>query len=435
MKQNPDQRNLLAIASSISRHLASSSSIGETAKVLVDSIHESFKFTATVFYRLERVTLAPYYTRPEQAAKRLDNLGNSYSVIPLCVLSDKKDWSTNDCSGCLGCDSYLSVSLLRRVKVTDFPGGKTKLNEFATPVGHGLKPVLIVPIGSWKTLFGALAMFTDKDRKLSQSEEFCLTIISNNAALAFKGNDLAEVLEAIGREESRGEIAREVVHTLTPEISSLAIEANLLRKSVDQISKHLGDKQLARQNVNSAIKALDAFTEGIFHQQNLLRGYEGVAQKEDDVVTEVSLSKIMYDVLSINESRANRKKITFNATVIGSEREIRGTEMDVYLIIWNLVNNAVKFTRGNRSSKIHLTLTFETRTITLSVRDEGVGISEANRPFIWQHGFSTAAPDVDRTTGGIGLATVNKLIKTINADIQVRSKVNSGSEFTLIIRQ
>jgi signal transduction histidine kinase len=68
-------------------------------------------------------------------------------------------------------------------------------------------------------------------------------------------------------------------------------------------------------------------------------------------------------------------------------------------------------------------------TVVLEVVDEGAGIAEEVLPRIFEPQFST------RSTGaGLGLAIVQRLVRSWGAEITVRSAVGSGTTVAVVLR-
>jgi signal transduction histidine kinase len=177
-------------------------------------------------------------------------------------------------------------------------------------------------------------------------------------------------------------------------------------------------------------------SDSIRQQQNLIHRYISMSRTSEGTPDEISLDKIIGDVTNINSYKASNKRITFKRNLEGTRRAVNAVEMDLYLILWNLINNAVKFSRGNKPSTITITERYTSDSVVVSIRDEGVGIKEEDKPHIWDLGFSTIAPDEKRETSGIGLAAVKELVRVIDGgNINVKSRVNAGAEFILTIAQ
>lgn len=104
----------------------------------------------------------------------------------------------------------------------------------------------------------------------------------------------------------------------------------------------------------------------------------------------------------------------------------------LFTIINNLITNAIDAIVDK--GKIHV----EGKTIgddlVLRVKDDGPGIDEEIKPHIFNPGFTTK---FDASTGiqstGIGLSHVEYIVKSLKGSIEVKSKINKGTTFTVII--
>lgn len=101
-------------------------------------------------------------------------------------------------------------------------------------------------------------------------------------------------------------------------------------------------------------------------------------------------------------------------------------------ILRNLLSNAIKFTeKGNVI--IHLEPNTE-NTLSISVTDTGIGISEDKQAAIFE-AFQQAEGGTSRKYGGtgLGLSISRELAKLVEGEIKVKSNLDKGSTFSLII--
>ena len=105
-------------------------------------------------------------------------------------------------------------------------------------------------------------------------------------------------------------------------------------------------------------------------------------------------------------------------------------EDDLYQIIFNLVENGIKYNRDN--SDLTITLSRIRDTAILKVKDEGTGIPEESLPYIFDR-FYRVDKARSRSTGGsgLGLSIVHDLVEKHQGKITVQSAVGVGSVFTL----
>ncbi len=96
------------------------------------------------------------------------------------------------------------------------------------------------------------------------------------------------------------------------------------------------------------------------------------------------------------------------------------------LMIEQLINNALKYARGK-----DIWIEFDEQSNQLYVKDNGVGISEADLPKIFDKGYSGYNGQRQSNSSGIGLFIVKQISTHTNHPVSVVSKQNEGTTFTI----
>jgi signal transduction histidine kinase len=110
--------------------------------------------------------------------------------------------------------------------------------------------------------------------------------------------------------------------------------------------------------------------------------------------------------------------------VVSDERKIRQ-------VLTNLLSNAVKFTE---SGSIVVTAHPQAGEVHIEVRDTGIGISPENLERIFDPFWQVEQSATRRFGGtGLGLGVARKLAKLLEGRLEVESRVDEGSVFTLIL--
>ena len=100
--------------------------------------------------------------------------------------------------------------------------------------------------------------------------------------------------------------------------------------------------------------------------------------------------------------------------------------------VGNLLRNAVDAMRDREHKKLSIVTTVEAGQVVIEVTDTGCGISESHLPLIFQPFFTAkAAPGSDGEPAGtgLGLYTVQELLKPYDAQIEVSSVEGEGTTF------
>ncbi|MCA9430440.1 MAG: HAMP domain-containing histidine kinase, partial [Candidatus Omnitrophica bacterium] len=101
-------------------------------------------------------------------------------------------------------------------------------------------------------------------------------------------------------------------------------------------------------------------------------------------------------------------------------------------IVLNLITNAIdavyerSLINPNPPGKIWITTYYAAETLTVCVRDNGTGISEAQQKRIWTAFYSTKGS----SGTGLGLAVTRKVIEEAGGTLVLNSTLGSGSEFS-----
>ena len=104
----------------------------------------------------------------------------------------------------------------------------------------------------------------------------------------------------------------------------------------------------------------------------------------------------------------------------------------VYQVLYNLIENAIKY--SGESRKVDVRITKSRNYIRISIRDFGIGISKKDRKRIFGQFYRVSGAGASGISGsGIGLSIVNEIIKAHNGRIELESEVGKGSVFTVYI--
>lgn len=98
----------------------------------------------------------------------------------------------------------------------------------------------------------------------------------------------------------------------------------------------------------------------------------------------------------------------------------------------NLLDNALKYTP--EGGKVHLACRAAENTVTVALRDTGMGIPVTDQPHIWERLYRG---DKSRTQRGLGLglSLVKAIVEAHNGTVAVTSDAGQGAEFVITVPQ
>jgi signal transduction histidine kinase len=271
-------------------------------------------------------------------------------------------------------------------------------------------------------------------------------------------------IDRVASEIGRGNYGERIQMDYADEIGDLATTINTMaeklekvdleRKKIDQIR----DDFLANvsHELRTPLTAMQGFLEAL--QDGLIPEdardkYYGVMYHEtihmnrmvDDIMDlvklenqEITLAKYPIDITPL------LNKVVFK---FKQEAMERGNEIQVDIrddlpkayadsyrlehIIDNLVKNAIKFTDNGR---IVLEGEKVGNQIVIQVKDNGIGISDADQELIWERFFKVDRGRSKKNNGtGLGLAIVKELVELHDGKITVESQIEQGTTFRVWI--
>lgn len=161
--------------------------------------------------------------------------------------------------------------------------------------------------------------------------------------------------------------------------------------------------------------------------ENLLEWSKIQIGKYEVNIDNIDLCDLTLNVVSAMNNLATSKDIKIEINVPRHSIIKADSEM-LKRIVSNLLSNAIKFTQ--RGGMINISAEEDDKAITLSVKDNGIGIPENRKDNIFkiETSYKREGTEGERGTG-LGLVISNELAKILNADLYFESDVNSGSSF------
>lgn len=142
----------------------------------------------------------------------------------------------------------------------------------------------------------------------------------------------------------------------------------------------------------------------------------------DDIV------KFLKECISLYKPLAESKQVNLKFYTLLPSFKMDFDDDKLQKIINNLLSNAVKFTP--KKGTIILEIKRANKELLIRVLDTGSGIESKHLPHIFNRYYKTF--DLDNNLGsGIGMALTKELVELMQGHIEVKSKINEGSEFTI----
>lgn len=150
------------------------------------------------------------------------------------------------------------------------------------------------------------------------------------------------------------------------------------------------------------------------------------------------VQELIGEVVQAYKFKAREKGISlFVQTDINLPDTIIGDSVRLLQILNNLVSNAVKYTHKGEITLRTQVVTEDDQTVSVRfmVKDTGIGILPDKQKSVFDS-FSQASTDTTRLYGGtgLGLSIAKHLVELFGGELQLRSTIGEGSEFSFAIQ-
>jgi sensor histidine kinase len=224
--------------------------------------------------------------------------------------------------------------------------------------------------------------------------------------------------------EMRNDFINNMTHELKTPISSISLAAQMLNdetvtKSSSMMS-HLGGV------INDEAKRLRFLVEKVLQMSMFER------KKAIFKMKQLDLNEMVESVANTFTLRVEHTEGKIYTEIEAVNSTIYVDEMHFQNVIFNLMDNAVKYRKPDRPINIYIRTWNDETSLYLSIRDTGVGIKKDNLKKVFEKFYRVHTGNVHDVKGfGLGLAYVKKIIDLHKGDITVESEYGKGTKFTI----
>jgi len=148
--------------------------------------------------------------------------------------------------------------------------------------------------------------------------------------------------------------------------------------------------------------------------------------------TQVDLQQIVQRVCDNLQAVAQGHQVILDLDTKGQPIMLLGDENALSQMVTNLVDNAIKYTPA--MGHVHVVIEVDASTALLSIKDDGIGIDEANQERIFERFYRVDKARSQSLGGtGLGLAIVKHIVQSHKGSLKLKSKLNQGSTFVIKI--
>ncbi|MCM1087365.1 MAG: ATP-binding protein [Muribaculaceae bacterium] len=144
--------------------------------------------------------------------------------------------------------------------------------------------------------------------------------------------------------------------------------------------------------------------------------------------TDFDINQTIRNVAASFEGTCREKRISIELILTGDEMYVTADMGKIQQVLYNLLDNAIKF--SHHDSVIKLETTEKHNKIFISIKDSGIGIPKDNLKLIWDRFYKTdLSRGKDKKGTGLGLSITKEIIQSHSEHINVISTEGVGTEF------
>ena len=144
--------------------------------------------------------------------------------------------------------------------------------------------------------------------------------------------------------------------------------------------------------------------------------------------THFDINQTIRNTVATCEGTCRKKNIVIELILTGETLYVQADMEKIQQVLYNLIDNAIKFSHNDSIIKIETTE--KSNKVMISIKDYGIGIPKESQKLIWDRFYkSDLSRGKDKKGTGLGLSIVKEIIHSHNENINVVSTEGVGTEF------
>ena len=232
------------------------------------------------------------------------------------------------------------------------------------------------------------------------------------------------------RQRRLSEIKNDFINNMTHEfktpISTISLAAQMLNDP--SVGKSEAMFQHISRVINDETKRLRFQVEKVLHMSMFDRNAATFKQKEVDAHVLIS------DVVTIFRLKVESSGGEIETDLDANNPMIFVDEMHFTNVLFNLLDNAVKYRHPDRPIKLKISTHTKDQHIVIGVQDNGLGIKREDLKRVFDRFYRVHTGNRHDVKGfGLGLAYVKSVIVSLKGTIHAESEIGEGTEFVITL--
>ena len=233
---------------------------------------------------------------------------------------------------------------------------------------------------------------------------------------------LQDITDVQRIDKMRADFVANASHELKTPITAIRGFAETLIE--DDTIEHTTQQRFMRKIHGQSIRLSDLVSD--------LLALSRLESNDEAFNTQVDLQQVVQRVCANLQAVAQTQKVVLELQAKDGPMLLLGDDNALGQMATNLIDNAIKYTAANGT--VTVALEVEHSMAVLTVKDDGLGIDESDQERIFERFYRVDKARSQSLGGtGLGLAIVKHIVQSHKGRLQLKSKLNQGSTFTIKI--
>jgi signal transduction histidine kinase len=236
--------------------------------------------------------------------------------------------------------------------------------------------------------------------------------------------------------EMKKDFISNMTHELKTPVASISIAGQMLsdENTIEMLEKGVPLRQSTifgkiTRIIVSETKRLQFLIDKVL-QMSLLEDGNSIMN-----IKEVDTNDMLLNVVQLFDIQVKNQKGSLRLELEAVESLAYVDEMHFTNVLFNLMENAVKYRREDVPPQLVARTWNEGENILISITDNGIGIKKDSLDRIFDRFYRASTGNIHNIKGfGLGLAYVKKITEELGISIKVESELGSGTTFTLTLQ-
>ena len=226
--------------------------------------------------------------------------------------------------------------------------------------------------------------------------------------------------------EMKNDFINNMTHEFKTPISTISLAAQMLKDPA------VGKSPQMFQHISGVIN--DETKRLRFQVEKVLQMSMFDRQKATLKMKEIDANELITGVINTFTLKVERYNGKITSNLEATDPVIFADEMHLTNVIFNLMDNAVKYKKPEEELLLNVKTWNEPGKLMISIQDNGIGIKKENLKKVFDNFYRVHTGNLHDVKGfGLGLAYVKKIIQDHKGTIRAESELNVGTKFIIAL--